>query len=159
MKLILRNKFFSLGGSSVVNDLNNNPVYKIKGKIFSPTKTKKIYSLDGKLLYIVRNKFFKFTVHKAYVLDDKKQKIAVVKDKFFNVKKEYFIAGYKDEIKIEGGFMSGHQVILRNGDPIGTIDRKIDLLDAFSIEADETDMPFIIALVIGIDNIVDRKHK
>ena len=140
----------SLGGSSTVVDQNKNPLFKVKGKILSITRKKKIKDMSGKTLYTVRNKWLNFFSHKAF--------IATVKDKWINVKREYFIEGMGDEIKIEGGFFSLSCQILKNGEVIGTIRRKIDMwVDSFELEADEKDIPFLIALVIAIDNIVDKK--
>lgn len=141
-------------------DENQNPVYKVKGKVFSITKKKYVCSMDDKKLFMVRNKWFNFFVHKAYIFDENKNKVATVKDKFFNVNKEYFVLGYKDEIKIEGDFFSLTCNILRNGEVIGTLRRKVTVVaDAFELEGKEEDMPFLIALVIAIDNIVDKKRK
>ncbi len=160
MKVYIKNKIFSLGGASKVLDENKNPIFKVKGKIFSITRVKKICDLEGKLLYKVRNKWFNWFIHKAYIYDANKNKIATVKDRWFNVKQEYFIEGYKDEIKIEGKFFSLTCNILRNGEIIGTIRRKLFAwTDSFELEANEEDIPFLIALVIAIDNITDKKLK
>ena len=68
--------------------------------------------------------------------------------------------GYKDEIKIQGKFFGLSSQILRNGGVIGTIRRQITFInDAFELEANEEDIPFLIALVIAIDNITDKKYK
>ena len=42
MKVYIKNKFMSLGGSSTVVDQNKNPLFKVKGKILSITRKKKI---------------------------------------------------------------------------------------------------------------------
>ena len=60
MKLYIKNKFMSIGGSSSVVDQTGNEVYQIKGAIFSPTRKKYVYGADGTLHYVVRNKFWKF---------------------------------------------------------------------------------------------------
>ncbi len=160
MKVYIKNKFMSLGGSSTVVDENKQPIYKVKGKIISITKKKKIKDMSGKTLFTVRNKWLNFFTHKAFIYDENKKKIATVKDKWINVKQEYFIEGLGDEIKIEGGFFSLTCEILKNGAVIGIIRRKIDfLVDSFELEADEKDIPFLIALVIAIDNIVDNRHR
>ena len=160
MKVYIKNKFMSLGGSSTVVDENKNPLFKVKGKILSITRKKKIKDMSGKTLYTVRNKWLNFFAHKAFIYDENKVKIATVKDKWINVKQEYFIEGMGDEIKIEGGFFSLTCQILKNGEVIGTIRRKLDMwVDSFELEADEKDIPFLIALVIAIDNIVDKKSK
>lgn len=52
MIVIVRNKVFSLTGSSTVKDEAGKDVYRVKGKLrlFSPTRKKKIYDMDKKLL-------------------------------------------------------------------------------------------------------------
>lgn len=103
----------------------------------------------------MRNKWFNFIGHKAYVYEDG-AKIAMVKHPPFGGKK-FIIEGYKDEILIDGEFFSTLSAITKNGTPIGTINRQFTVVnDTFSLEADEADMPFLIALVIAIDNIFDK---
>lgn len=97
-------------------------------------------------------------MHKAYIYDASGSKIATVKDKWFNVNQEYFVMGYKDEIKIQGKFFGLTSQILRNGNVIGTVRRQITFIaDAFELEADERDIPFLIALVVALDNIHDKR--
>ena len=116
--------------------------------------------MDGNVLYTVRNKWFNWFVHSAYIYDANKNKIAKVKDKWFNVKREYIIEGYESEISIQGNFFSLTSEIIRNNEVIGTIRRQITFIqDAFEVEASEEDMPFVIALVIAIDNITDKKRR
>lgn len=74
--------------------------------------------------------------------------------------KRFVVEGYEDSIVIDGDFFSLTSTIVRNGQPIGTINRQITLFkDAFSLEAEEADMPFLVALVIAIDNIIDKITK
>lgn len=159
MKIYVKNKVMSLArGSSVLNE-DKQPAFQVKGKTFSITRKKKIKDLSGQLLYSVRNKWFNFFVHRAYVYDQNKKKIATVKSKFFQVR-QFIVLGYQDEIKIDGDFFSLTSQILRNGEVIGTIRRQFTVVaDAFEIEADEKEMPFILALVIAIDNICDKRSK
>ncbi len=159
MKVYIKNKFWSWGGGSSVVNENKEPVFQVKGKVFSITRKKYLCDLDGNRLYTIRNKWFNWFIHKAFIYDSNNNKIATVKDKWFNIKNEYFIEDYKDEIKIDGQFFSLSSTILKNGEPIGTIRRRITFInDAFELEANEQDMPFLIALVIAIDNITDKKR-
>lgn len=159
MKVYIKNKLFSIGGASSVINENKEDVYKVKGRAFSITRVKWVCDLNGNKLFKIRNKWFNFFVHKAFIYDNNNEKIATVKDKFFNVKNDYFILGNKDEIKIDGKFFSLSANILKNGELFGTIRRKITFIaDAFELEADEKDLPFLIAIVIAIDNITDNKH-
>lgn len=160
MKVYIKNKFWSIGGGSSVVDENKQPVFQVKGRPFSITRVKYVCDKDGKRLYKVRNKWINWFIHKAYIYDANKTKIATVKDKWFNVNQDYFIMGYKDEIKVEGQFFGYSCQILRNGEVIGKIIRQITIInDAFELEANEEDIPFLIALVIAIDNITDKKHR
>ena len=160
MKVYIKNKIFSFGGGSSVVNENKEPVYNVKGRVFSVTKVKYVCDLEGKRLFKIRNKWFNFFVHKAYIYDENKKEIATVKDKWFNIKGEYFVLGYKDEIKIQGKFFGLTSQILKNGEVVGTIRRQVTIIaDSFELEASEEDMPFLVALVIAIDNITDKKCK
>ena len=105
MKLYIKNKLISLGGSSTVKDENGNDLYKVKGKLFSIRRKKKIYDTNGQLLYIVKNKFFKWWTKSAFVLDSHKQKIARIKNR--GLKVGFDVLGYGDEISVEGWLLTG----------------------------------------------------
>ena len=158
MKVYIKNRVFSLGQGSSVVDENKNALFDVKGRAISITRKKFLYDANGQLLYSIRNKWINFFVHKAYIYDASGSKIATVKDKWFNVNQEYFVMGYKDEIKIQGKFFGLTSQILRNGNVIGTVRRQITFIaDAFELEADESDIPFLIALVVALDNIHDKR--
>lgn len=156
MKVIIKNKFFSFGGGSSVKDEYGKDVFVVKGKVFSPTRVKWVCDMAGNKLYKVRNKWFNFISGNAYVFKGD-EKIAKVHHPAFSIKK-FVVEGYKDQIVIDGDFFSLTSTIMRNGVPIGIIRREITLVnDTFTLEANEADMPFMIALVIAIDNIIDEK--
>lgn len=156
MKVIIKNKFFSIGGGSSVKDENGNDVFVVKGRFMSPTRVKWVCDKAGNKLYKVRNKWFNFFSGSAYIYKDN-EKIAKVYHPAFSPKK-FIVEGYKDEIIIDGEFFSPKSTIMRNGKPVGTINREFTIInDAFTLEADEADIPLMIALVIAIDNIVDEK--
>lgn len=158
MKVYIKNRVFSLGQGSSVVDENKNALFDVKGRAISITRKKFLYDANGQLLYSIRNKWINFFVHKAYIYDASGSKIATGKDKWFNVNQEYFVMGYKDEIKIQGKFFGLTSQILRNGNVIGTVRRQITFIaDAFELEADERDIPFLIALVVALDNIHDKR--
>lgn len=155
MKVIIKNKFFSLGGSSSVKNENGEDVFFVKGKILSPTHVKWVCDKDKNKLFKVRNKWFNFINERAYVYEGK-TKVAKVKHPFLGGKK-FVVEGYKDEILIDGDFFSLKSTIMRNGKPVGTINREFTVVnDTFALEAEEADMPFMIALIIAIDNICDK---
>lgn len=157
MIVYIKNKFSLAGGSSVLDE-RQNPVFNVKGKVFSITRKKTLCDAEGNRLFVIRNKFVNWFVHRAYIFDKDGNRVATVKDKWLNLNKEYFITGTKDEYKIEGKFFSPTAYILRNGLAAGIIRRQFAVvMDAFELEAAPEDIPFMIALVIALDNIVDKK--
>lgn len=60
MRVYIKNKVWSWGGGSSVIDENKNPVYQVKGKVFSITHKKFVCDLNGKKLFTIRNKWFNF---------------------------------------------------------------------------------------------------
>ena len=54
MKVYVKNKFWSLGGGSSVVNENKEPVYQVKGRVFSPTRVKWLCDMNGKKLYKIK---------------------------------------------------------------------------------------------------------
>lgn len=159
MKLYIKNKMVSLGGASKVLDENENPKFNVKGKVFSITKKKKICDLEGNVLYRVRNKFWHFSWNRyAFIDDEEGNRVAKLKLKF-GFSKKFFIQGYKDEISVEGNFIGLNFTIYKNGEVIGSLSKKyLSLVDTFILDiGNEEDAAFLTAIVIGIDNIYDKK--
>ena len=159
MKLYIKNKFFSLRGSSSVTDETGKDVFIVKGKFFTVTRKKRVRNAEGQLLYTVRNKWINFFTHSAYVYDGDGEKVAKVKRKF-GFKNQFIVEGYRDEISIEGDFISWTLDIFRNGAQIGTIRRQFNLTDSFVLETDtEDDAAFMVARVRAVDKIFDNMSK
>lgn len=161
MKLYVKNKLISLSGNSDVLNENKEPVYRVEGKLISPTRVKRLVDLNGELIYKIRNKWWSFFVKKAYIYNKENEKIAKISKKFFSLKPKFIIEGYKDEIKIEGGWFTGKLDITKNGEIVGSIKREFTFFsdDCFCLEAEEENITFLVALVVAIDNIYDEKEK
>ena len=159
MIINIKNKIVSLRGSSDITDTEGNKVFTVKGKVFSFRRKKFLYDKDGRLLFRIQNKFINWFVHRAFIFDGEGNKVCSVKDKWFNVNNEYFVYDCKDEIKIDGKFMSRDSRIVRNGEVVAFLHRNFDILrDSFQLEAQPSDLPFLAALVIALDNIVDNRQ-
>lgn len=159
MKLNVKNKF-SLGGSSTVTDERGNIALKVKGKVFSPTHKKKICGADGNLVYKVRNKFWRLFWHKAFIYDANGEKLVTLRRKFsFN--NNFAIDGSTADYRIDGDIIGRNYSVYRNGVLIGSVvSRFVVMLDSFDIDVvKEEDAPLLVAFVIAIDNIRDRKSR
>lgn len=161
MELAIRNKWITIRGSSVVKDLNENDVLKVQGKFWTFTRKKFVKELDDTLLFTVRNKFWAFFVKKAYVYDKDGNVVANIRRKFFSLHDRYFIDSTYGNFEIKGNILQFNYQILLNGKEVGHIARKISLRDSFvlTINEEEIDYKFMVALVIAIDNITDQREQ
>lgn len=160
MELAIKNKWISLGGSSVVQDLNGNDVLKVKGKIFSFTRKKFVCDLEDNVKYVVRNKFWRLFQRKAFIEDVDGNKIATVRRKIFSLHDHYYVYSSLGDLQIRGNILTFNYQISLDGKEIGHISRKISLRDSFVLTIDEAfDYVTFVALVIAIDNITDRRRQ
>lgn len=156
MKIIVKNKFVSWGGSSKVEDENGKPLYNVKGKAFSWTRKKILKDLNGNVLYIIKNKWPTFIMHSAYICDSRGNKLCKVKE---TIKRDtlYKVEESRDNIEFHGYLISG-MAVRRNGENMGTIKKEFwALRDYFVLNIPEGQDPtFMIALAIALDNIQDK---
>lgn len=149
---------FSVRGNSTVKDENEVDRFVVKGKLFSLGKKKRIYDMDGNLLYTVKNKIIRWFMNSCYIYDAEGNKIARIKQKFKLFKKEFKLTGYADEIEIKGDFIQKVLEIYKNGEKIGEAGKKFfSLVDRFRLECyKDEDAPLLVALIVAIDNINDK---
>lgn len=160
-ELLIKNKWISFGGSSYVSDTNDNKLFEVKGKIFTFTRKKLINTLEGDTKYIVRNKFWRLFVYRAFVLDPLGNIEATVRRKVFSFHDRYFVESQKyGQIELKGNILGFDYHIYLNGEEIGHIGRRISLRDSFVLSIDDSkiDYLFVVALVIAIDNITDQRR-
>ena len=121
---------------------------------------KLIYDKNGNLLYIVRNKYWTMFTDKVLIYDDNKVKVATIKKNKFSFSAKYQVEDCLDSMEIVGKFFSPTVKIMKNGKENGVITRELSILtDSFTLEGDEEDIPFLTALVIGLDNMKDKKEE
>ena len=160
MDLMIRNKWISLRGSSVVKDENENDVMKVKGKFITVTHKKFVQTLEGETKFIVRNKFWRLFAYRAYVMTPDKHIVARIRRKIFSFHDRYFIDSEIGNIEIKGNILLYDYHIYLDGKEIGHIARKISLRDSFVLHLEEgIDPLFYVAFVIAIDNITDQRRE
>ena len=160
MRLIIRNKWISLGGSSYIRDENEKDILKVKGKIFTFTRKKFVRELDGTNIYMVRNKFWYLFHRQAFVFDMQGNKLAHLSKKFFSLHDHYNInTANHGTVVIRGNILGFDYHIYENDVEVGHVSRKISLRDSFVLDLnDDCDWKFYCALVIAIDNITDSEN-
>ena len=159
MDLMIRNKWVSLRGGSVVKDINENDVLKVQGKFWTVTRKKFVKTLDRETKFIVRNKFWRLFAYRAYVETPDKEKVARIRRKIFSFHDRYFIKSTLGDLEIKGNILGYDYHIYLNGEEVGHIARKISLRDSYVLHLEDgCDPMFYLALVIAIDNITDQRR-
>ena len=162
MKLIIRNKWFSpFRQSSYVRDeTDTKDLMQIEGRFWTLTNKKYVKDLEGNVKYLVRNKFWKIFIHRAFIFDPEGNKICTIRRKFWSFHDRYFVEDCSlGNMEITGNILGFDYNITIDGKQIGHVSRKISLRDSFVLDAsDEYEPEFLVALVITIDNITDRRR-
>lgn len=155
MRLIIRNKLFSIGGGSIVQDEKNKDILKVRGKVFTITRKKFVCDLNGKKLYTVRNKFWRFFFASALIYDENKKKIAHIKQRLSM--KSTFVSNVNDlNIRIGMGESLLEKVIYFNEEKVATYYKSSLFIDSFELQFDDDSLaPLLTAIIIALDNIHD----
>ena len=158
MQLAIRNKWISFRGSSVVKDLEENDVLRVQGKFFTFTRKKMITDLNDNLKYTVRNKFWVLFRRKAMIYDPDGNEVARLSRKVFSFHDRYFVDSKLGKMEIVGNIFQFNYKITLDGKEIGHIARKFSLRDSFVLTIDDNfDYALMVAMVIAIDNITDKR--
>ena len=161
MRLYIKNKLVTLGGSSVVVDEQDRTVFEIEGKVFSPLRKKVVWmrAVDGRVRsYYVRNKFWHFIQKSSLVYHVGGEKMGQMKDKFFGNCE--FVGNYG--YSAQGNILKGVKVY-KDGELLGVFSREYNsalllALDTYVLDVyDNNYASFLVALVIAYDNIWDDK--
>ena len=160
MQLAIRNKWISLRGSSVVKNLEEKDVLKVQGKFWTLTRKKFVQTLEGETKFIVRNRFWHFFAWRALILDPNKKVVATIRRKVFSFHDRYFINSDYGNFEIKGNILLFNYQILKDGQEIGHVARKISMRDSYVLTIGDNEDPyFFVSLVIAIDNISDARRQ
>ena len=156
MKLYLKNKIISVGNGSSIKDQHGKDFFRVNGKPFSKRKKKYLCDLSGKTLYRIQNKWFNFLKHTAYIFDASGKKVATIVKKAFTIG-EYLVSDADATYVIKGKVLSRIMDVTRDDELFARVGREFDIFrDSYFVEAEDENMPFALALVVAIDNIIDN---
>lgn len=177
MELLVKNKFGSITGASKVLDEKGEEVYKVKGSFGSNAFTKKykktIMTMDKKVLYMVCNKRIHGLLKRSAIIYDANNKEVARVHQNGAFKCGYEIEGVEKKMEIVGSFtFGGGAQVMYDGKSIGKIvngNLKKDtgkavvvagITDKYKITfGDKDDGPFLVAVIIAIDNINDADKR
>lgn len=176
MELLIKNKLAS-SSSKVLNE-KGEQVYIVKGSFasntFSKKHKKKIMTMDKKLLYVVADKRIHGPLKRTCIVYDANKKEIARVSQNGAFKCGYQIEGVTEKMEVVGAFTSHEGAsIMLGGKKIGSIingnlketkNKKaimtVGITDKYRVVfKDEEDGPFLVALVIAIDNMHDADRR
>lgn len=160
VRYIIRQKVFSFGDSFTIKDEMQNDRYIVKGKVFSFGDKLRIYDMAGNEVVYIEQKMFKFLPEYNIYLNG--QHAARVKKEFKLFSHKFNIESSMGQYTVEGNFFGFDFNILKNGNLVATISKKFFAFsDTYGVDiSDNENQPFLLALVIVIDQVVhDDDHK
>lgn len=162
MKLVIKNKF-SLTGASSVKDENKKDVFFVKGSFggkIANTFKKTICDANKKPLFIVKNKILNH-VYSVDILNPNKELILNIKQKMFNLS-SFEAEGTKEKMTITRSSKPDTIWEIKVGSKLvgRTIRGKMTFLDSYNLEVfDKDDAALLVAIVVAIDNIHDKRGR
>lgn len=153
MKYIIKERIFSLSNRFKIETTSGGGGYEVEGRFFSLGKKLKIYDSQGGEVAYIEEKLLKFLPE--YSIYQNKKKMATVKKELTIMRPRFNIKSSYGNFSIEGDIMHHDFTIFKNRRPVAWISKRwVSLSDTYSLEiVDDIDHPFILALVIILDQI------
>ena len=160
MKFYVREKVFSFGDNFTIKDINGYDAYKVVGKVFSFGNKLRLYTMDDRELAYIEQKLFKFLPEYYIYMDNSVE--AVIKKEFSFFKPKLRIESRFGNFEVEGSIFAYNFTVYKNGMAVADINKKaFAFSDTYEVDiSDNESYPFILSLVIAIDQIFhDDKNK
>lgn len=153
MRYLIKEKIFTFADRFRIEDYEGYPQYEVVGKILSLGNKLHIYDMNGRELIYIEEKIFRFLPE--YTIYKEGNIVAKIKKELTFLKPRFRIESSYGQFTIEGDVFHHNFNILKNGEPVAWISKKwISLSDTYSVDiVDEEDHPFILSIVIILDQI------
>ena len=161
MRYVIREKFFRLTEDSVIKNEQGEPIYQVKGKIFSLHHTLVLMDLAGKELATVSKQIismtpkFHITRHGEEVATVRKKLISPFVDRF-----SVDIPG-PDDLHVTGSIFEHNFTVERKGNVVATVSKRwVAMTDTYGVDtAEGEDDVLILAIVLAIDLTEDAESQ
>ncbi|MCP5051434.1 MAG: hypothetical protein GY940_29980 [bacterium] len=158
-RYIMKQRFFTLGEQFVIKDETRDPVFFVKGKVFSIGDKLSFRDMRGRELAYISQKLI--SLKPKYRIFRDQRLIANVVKKITLLKDKYTInVPGPDDIKVRGNFGDYEYVFTRNGRNIAVVSKKLFAwTDTYGIEIvpGEDDI-LILASAVVIDMVSHNRH-
>lgn len=159
MRFIIKQKILSLSDSFVVHDENNNPAYKVVGRLFSLGDQLTIYDMNNQEQIYIQQKIFKLLPE--YHFFRQGRRVAIVKKEFTFFKPRFNIESEYGSYDVEGNFFGYNFSILKERSTVARVDKAFFAFrDTYSVDIPSgEDNVFLLAICIIIDQTLhDNNH-
>lgn len=159
MVYLIREKVFSFGDKFTIKDIHGNDVYQVEGQVFSFGNKLRLYSMDGYEVAYIEQKLFKFLPEYHIYMNG--NDVALVKKEFGFFTQRINIDSDFGNFEIEGDIFAHSFEVYKNGQPVAGISKAVfSFGDTYEVDiSDFENQPFILALVIAVDQIFHDDKK
>jgi uncharacterized protein YxjI len=153
MRYLIKEKIFTFADRFRIEDEQGYPQYEVVGEMLSIGNKLNIYDMDGRKVIYIEEKVFRFLPE--YLIYKEGNILGRIKKELTFFKPKFNIQSTYGDFSIEGDVFQHNFNILKNGKSIAWISKKwISLSDTYSVDIlDEEDQPFILSIVIILDQI------
>ena len=158
MRYLMKQKLFSLGEKFTITDEAEQDVFRVEGKWISIGKKLTFRNMDEEPLYYIKQKVFSlaptYRIHKG---GPDGEVVATVRKKLWTFLKARFNITLADGQAMEtvGNFIAHEFTISRGADVVATVSKKLmAFADKYTIDVvDGEDDAFVLVLAVVIDMV------
>lgn len=156
--LYIEQKLFKITDHYPITDENEEPVYRVDEDFQFFGKTVHVSDYAGRQLFTVQRELWTLLPKFKIIFADGRE--LTLQSRMSLFRKHIQVLPENLGITIEGDYFSKSFEVLRHGNLIGKIDRKLfSFADKFAIEViDQTDEELFIAIMIAVDTIIDAQQ-
>lgn len=158
-RLFIRQKVLKITDHYPIMDENEETVYQVDEDLKLIGKTVHVSDAGGRHLFTVEREVLTFLPRFRILFADGRELTLQSKLAFF--RKVIEVQPSEVGITVEGDYFSKNFDVLKDGEPIGRIDRKwLSIGDKFAIDVlDSRHEQLFIAVMIAVDAIIDAQQK
>jgi len=161
MRYVIRENFFRLTEDSVIKNEQGEPIYQVKGKIFSLHHTLVLMDLAGKELATVSKQIISLTP--KFHITRHGEEIATVRKRLISPFVERFSVDIPgpDDLHVTGSIFEHNFTVGRKGNVVGTVSKRwVAMTDTYGVDtAEGEDDVLILAIVLAIDLTEDAESQ
>lgn len=154
MRFNIRQKIFSFGDDFIIRNEVGEPILTVKGKVFSFGDKLRVYDANMNEIYYIEQKIFRLLPE--YRIYQGQEEVAFLKKELSLFRPKINIQSKFGSFRIEGSIFQYNFQIFNGSSVVATVSKKLfSFSDQYTLDVlQETNLTFIVTLVIVIDQII-----